>query len=378
MAARTSDPLPLTALVVWGVVAPCGLAIVTYSALARLQHTAWRFEVVPIYLLFIAEVALLGYGVARGIPHRGWRWLIFGWLLLLLNLLLFSHGSLANWRAAVVLRALWAAQVSALIVWAVLGDWPKFYWRYPLAALVALPVIVQSLGGERWLAWSDVVYRISMQWLFLLLIALLLRRLGYRVLRMEAEAGAGRGGAEAAHAQGAGAREAGVDGVDAADPAELRPNQFGVRHLLIWMTSISLLLAVCKALDLFRMLYLQGAALGASLDIIMAGAFMCLVLISALWAALGQGRFWLRWGVCLGFTPAIGLVMESWDRWATRAGPATPWNLVWTVWMSLAAAMLVALLAILRGEGHRLARQQGTCSPAVAAEASPVTRGLFV
>jgi hypothetical protein len=329
-------PLPLISLVFWALVAPCLVAAVTYAALHRLESPVWQFETVPIYLLFIAEIALLGYGLARGVSHRGWRWAVYCWLLLLINLLLYSHQSFAGWRASVVLRSLWAAQVGTLIVWAVLGVAPVFYWRYPIAALVALPAVALAFTGGRWWAWQDVGVRILGEWLLLALVAAALHVRGYRIARAFDVAAASS------------------SGVKAAD--ELKGHQFGVRHLLIWMTSVSLLLAVAKALDLFRVVYAGSSGWGDWLDAVVSGAALCLALFVALWAALGEGSAWLRWSACLLATPALGLALEAWDRWAMRMGPSTPWNFVWTIWATLASAMLVSLLTIVRNEGYRLVR----------------------
>jgi hypothetical protein len=342
--ATPNSSLPLASLAFWALAAPCLVAAVTYAGLHRLESPVWQFETVPIYLLFIAEIALLGYGLACGVSHRGWRWGVYCWLLLLINLLLFAHQSFAGWRASVVLRSLWAAQVGTLIVWAVLGAAPVFYWRYPLAALVALPAVALAFTGGRWWAWQDVGVRIAGEWLLLALVTAALRGRGYRIARTFVTS------ASSHHATKSG--------------EELRANQFGVRHLLIWMTSVSLLLAVAKALDLFRVVYAGSSGWGDWLDAVVSGAALCLALLIALWAALGEGSAWLRWSACLLATPALGLALEAWDRWVMRMGPSTPWNYVWTIWASLAGAMLVALLTIVRGEGQRLVRLSASKSSA--------------
>lgn len=337
--ADAPSSLRLRALLLWAVAAPCAVAGVTYAALYRLASPVWEFETAPVYLLFIGEIALLGYGLARGISQRVWRWGVFCWLLLLINLLLFSHQSFAGWRASVVLRSLWAAQVGTLMLWAILGTAPIFYWRFPLAAIIALPFVALAFTGGNWWAWQDVGVRIAGLWLFLALVAAALRWRGYQIVRTFAFP------PSRLHAAGA--------------SDELRAHQFGVRHLLIWMTSVSLLLAVSKALDLFRVIYASGSGWGDWLDAVVSGAALCLALLIALWAALGEGSAWLRWSACLLATPAFGLALEAWDRWVMRLSPFAPWNFVWTIWVSLASAMLVALLMIVRGEGFRLVRGLG-------------------
>jgi hypothetical protein len=101
-----------------------------------------------------------------------------------------------------------------------------------------------------------------------------------------------------------------------------------------------------------------------------AGVIVAMVLIVALWAALGEGSVWLRAGmlvviVCLA-SAALALTAQlfgnqwlfqgSWYSWSY-------WHEVWDrerwifAWIGLAGGILFAALLFYRALGYRLSRE---------------------
>jgi hypothetical protein len=85
--------------------------------------------------------------------------------------------------------------------------------------------------------------------------------------------------------------------------------QLGLQHAMAWMTAFAVLLAIVRAMPMFQIYgswqYMRGAQWAAMLT---SGALLGMVLIVALWAALGRGRVWIRLPVMLLVGFACGCV----------------------------------------------------------------------
>jgi len=130
--------------------------------------------------------------------------------------------------------------------------------------------------------------------------------------------------------------------------------QFGIRDVLIWTTSLALILAAARSRDWYMLSQ---------------GLLSAMVIVAALWAALGEGPAWLRWPLLVVFTFSAGLAQSVVDWSYLRMWPAKPgfwslehWDYLWlNQWWLLVAAcfagsLLAAALLIYRVLGYRLCR----------------------
>jgi hypothetical protein len=152
---------------------------------------------------------------------------------------------------------------------------------------------------------------------------------------------------------------------------DLHATQFGVRHLLIWTTSLALMLAGARALQI-----LTPAAhsyRNSHWSLLSAGIGVAIVMVVALWAALGRGRSWLRWLVLAAAIVLCGILLVVGDGvtsdgldylWDLRQGWSTGYYWehffrydAWLLaWVALAGGLLFATLLMPRALGYRLAR----------------------
>jgi hypothetical protein len=162
---------------------------------------------------------------------------------------------------------------------------------------------------------------------------------------------------------------------DSRHPAgSLRSTQFGLRHVLIWTTSIAVSLAVARAFDLLTPAGMKSMLSQGWPAFAAAGAVIAIVLVIALWAALGRGPAWLRWTLLAlaaatfgAATFALNTFNDPW-RYGFSLGRRSYWNITdwryyaehewWIIaWVALAGALLFSALLIHRTLGYRLIRR---------------------
>lgn len=343
--------LSLSRLLLIGVALPAAIAAIDY---AGLYQTAWsRSMSLVVWLQFawyIAQVGIVGYVVGRWIPEPVSRWLLFGWILLLIDLLAAAVAMNAgNAQSALLVAGLWSGQIGLCVVWAFFGD-TRWAVRWPamIVAVGGLYFLLISFGDPRTRnqpLWTELL---MLQVIVLSAMSGLLRFVGF-CLRIVA-----------------------ADSSQSGDAAR-RPLQFGIKHVLMWTTALAILLGAAKSLDLLRWqvaVELVRAGLPWKLSV---ATISAMVIVVALWAALGRGHWLLRFSAGLFLTLALGIGLSQWsigNSIAARGAPMTAWNsptfweLVawyeigwgWLGWMFLSGGLLAATLIILRVLGYRLVR----------------------
>jgi hypothetical protein len=337
-------PLPLGRLFLVGVIAPSLFALMNYWLLLGLRNGTASAPATC--MVFIAQVAAVGILVGRLIDWPVLRAFMVGWGWLFLNVqvqaaVLTSAYMPHQEEFAKLVPILGGAQIGLLLIWAMLGTQPHWAVRWPVSTLVALVLAILS-GGWR----GDLL---ATQTVVLAMLCGVLIWQGFRLFRPE-------GNPAIALGQGG---------------AGLPRLQFGLRHVLIWTTSLAILLAVLRGFDLLSMrgvYFLRNANVR---EIAMTGSLTAIVLVISLWAALGAGNAWLRWplGILGGLIVALA---SGFTHWITRspAGriprmsyPTSAWDSFWRreeehiLWLGLAGALLFAGLVYFRTQGLRLARK---------------------
>jgi hypothetical protein len=232
-----------------------------------------------------------------------------------------------SWEISLLRTSLLAAQIGLVTVWAVLGS-TRWFIRIPLALIIAIVVAAPAIGSQ--MHFHDTESLFIVQTAAICLICGVLRSQGYALrLQKEPSGPAANGTAEAA-----------------------RLLQFGIRDVLLWTTALAVILGVAQ----------QGRSVTLT-----AGVLASIVLVTALWAALGEGRFWLRWAVLILVSLVSGIVYTICQYFAAVSNAS--WNeilqdwfwlfsqwFVTLIWPPLAGGLLFAALLIFRTRGYRLSR----------------------
>ncbi|HEX5443482.1 MAG TPA: hypothetical protein VFW87_06625 [Pirellulales bacterium] len=337
-------------LLLASVALPVLVAAIDHRALDYAAAHRWRHLVVAaLFSWFVIQVGLLSFTAGRLSPNWGWRLLIVGWSLLLINLTL-GRIALLNWNAPRLLAlALYSSEVGALASWIMLGA-AHVWRRLAIVAMAALPLLYLQeclhlthwasglLRGPYWGGgyWDDPWTVIVMVQVGGVTAALaLLRAAGYRI--------------EPSH------------GADAEAPGG--PVQFSLRHLLIATTVVAVVIPIMQHL-LRSSQWLTGVQwLHAASD----GLLLALVSFAALWAALGQARSLIKALLFLALALAAGAALWWLEtsigykgRWSFRPEPLTDAGRWWFAWTLLTGSFLAGSLLVLRATGHRLVRRART------------------
>jgi hypothetical protein len=228
-----------------------------------------------------------------------------------------------------------SAEISLLVLWAVLGMQP---WQWRLPALAAfIPLIVVFSGSFASLRearnWNMIMFVTA------LIVAILcsgLRFFGFML------------------------REVSLSDLYAGTFGKKPAYQFGMKHMLIWFTVSGPLLLLARSID-FK---------GNSIFPVALLAFcVATVNLIAIWAVLGSGLWFIRLIaiVAVPFAIAYGMLYyaDYLEASATRRRSnfygTIPWMIVemkdhWIAWLCLDAALLSALLLFFRASGYRLMR----------------------
>jgi hypothetical protein len=357
-------PLDLRRLLLVGAGLPIIVAAVTYLLQSRfivgertVPGTTFGFA------CFVLEVGLMGVIVGSAMPHPLLRWLLYGWMMVLVDLLVGSAAvDLSNsYTVSKVLpsAALVAAQIGLAIVWGTLGT-ARWYWRMPVTiglgtGLLGFWVLGVSGWSGQLMAGILVVQAIT-----LTLMSVGLRVRGYRLIQLDASE-------------------------NAASPSSRR-FQFGIRDVLVWTTVLAILLGLMRVAGmLVWVTFSDHPSLYFKSTVALLSA---MVILFALWASLGQGHWLLRYSLLLGVLLGLGAAMgaasiygkQFLDQWLSRQ--VSPYRFFdydlyhwyevgwwWIAWMFLSGGLLAASLMIFRTVGYRLVRS-GTTSRRSVASAS--------
>ena len=322
------------------------------------------FEIVPtfpglriaLYPWMAFSIAVLSWSAGGYLSPAWLRWGVFAWCLILLDMLTISacltHRTEMHFGHMMV-----AAQISLIVLWTVLarGNWQ---WRMPLGLVAAAALIVFASTFRSYWGAPDWNLLMIVTSLVILLVCGAIRISGFALQQL---AGDTSGWSEY---------------------HSLKTTQFGLKHMLIWATSLVPILLVMRGLDFFVLKKLGGPDL---FPFVLVALVVATANLIAIWTVLGQGRLFVRLFALLLIPFLLAATMsqylahiESTYRVTlqTRRGQiyqdySRAWynSLVngivegrdsWASWLWLDAALLAALLLFLRASGYRLMRKAGT------------------
>ncbi len=330
---------------------PAAIAGVDYAILNRtVNPTRMTIDIVIQFVWYVQQVGIVGYFVGHRISLPWLRWVVFGWILLLINLLTSTSAmNAANLEVHLPPAALFAGQIGLCVVWLFLGDtrWPI---RLPVtiilaAAIMFLHSLLGPLHANR--IWSQLLV---LQVITLVALCGVLRFRGFHLAKLEVRPES-----------------------PAAVAAERRVLQFNLKHVLTWTTALAILIGIARALGFLNWITAQEIVLGGAWWKLTVALVSGIVIIVALWVALGQGSTLTRYSIGLVFALLIGSGLSFWSRynaeiWSSKA--AGPWKQSdyellewfrigwwWLGWMFLSSGLLAATLIILRVLGYRLIKR---------------------
>lgn len=295
---------------------------------------------------FVLEIGLVGVVAGKAMPHPQLRWLLYGWMLLLIDLIVVSmaiNSSSGYISQILPAAALVAGQVGLAIIWGTLGT-TRWHWRVPLTMGLGGGLLAfWSLGVTGW-SGRLMTEVLIIQSITLGLLTGALWISGYRLEIPQPDATSGGG------------------------PRSL---QFGIKDVLIWTTVMAILLGVMRAADMLRWESLQTRP---SLFLQSTVAALTAVAIAfAVWGALGKGNWLVRFALLIFVLLGLGASLGSFCRYADQhltlgrfSNGGYDWNLHswleggwwWIAWMFLSGGLLAASLMIFRAVGYRLVKRQ--------------------
>jgi hypothetical protein len=322
-------------LLLVAVLLPAVIVVTNHLLIETLSYDAAKIWCLP---LLVASTASLSWCAGRYLHPAWFRMILFVWCLALLDTLITLAG-LTGRVDDQFGYVLVSAQISLLVLWAVLGAQP-WQWRLPVVAALAPLVIVFS--GAFMTAYSRYEARTwnAMMFISAAIVALLCGGLRYFGFTLQ-DLSRGKG-----------------DGT----PGKRPTYQFGMKHMLIWFTVSGPLLLLLRGLDLKGTTVFPAALLSVSI---------ATVNLLAIWAILGSGFWLIRFAALIGIPFAIALGMTEYSTYLNsiltpgtfRAGyyGTVPWIIGemqdhWIAWLWLDAALLAALLLFFRASGYRLTR----------------------
>lgn len=357
--------LNLLHLLAVGIVLPACLAGLNHLLLTSSLSDLNALVLCLLMGFYVLQIGFIGWAVGKVKQPWPLRWFIYAWIMVLVDLqlaIMNSSGGGSFEGRSCLSTAVFAGQLGMIIVWGVLGS-GHIVWRIPAILVVLtqfwaffhlLSRLKRSPPGSAYLDWESLLI---IQAVLLAVLCGILRLRGYSLLKVEAEADRASG-----------------------DKTKV-PLQFGIRDVMIWTTSLAVLLAIAKAADFLTMNFIKTLYAPGILLPFTIGICTAVVLIVALWSALGRGnpvtRYLVLAVLSLGLGGAIGWYCDTMARANAKAmtWSYTHWQwhatgFWWIGWMFLTGALLAASLIIYRTLGYRLVRRakrsKGT-SAAVAA-----------
>jgi cation transport ATPase len=238
-----------------------------------------------------------------------------------------------------------AGQLGALLVWGILGSGP-IIWRIPSLVILLLvawncyEVLVRIRQNASWtqLGWNDLL---NVEAVTLAALCGMLRLRGYSLHATNPDSGSGT-----------------------ESSSQSTSLQFGIRDVLIWTTCLALLLGIAKAGDLLKAEFVQQNYAVGFLLVATVALSTAAVLLVAIWASLGRGRFTFRLLVLVLTALAAGTPFALYSvhvgqpmMVSNRDYRFAHWYAIgywWIGWMFLTATLLAASLIIFRTLGYRL------------------------
>lgn len=344
-----SEPrrLPLARLLLLGVILPTIWVSIDYWLLNGIQNQSGGARHVALTMgVLVIQIGVMGWLYGRLLENLWWRWGLYVWGWALINLQLFASSAFAGrWTDGGQLHAsMFAAQIALILIWAILGT-SRWVIRWPVCAVLGtLLMLPMDLG------YGLVRQILPVQIAALAVLSLLLRWRGFRLQCVEGD-------------------NAKPPAIGFNSPMEQgRPTQFNIRHVLVWMTSLAVVLGVLRTLDLLSLSALAPTFQHDLVAVLTGGLLLAAVLVVSMWAALGSGPLWLRLPVlaltllAMGFALALlnwhaeaGLTLD--DFWHYQV-EFWQFNSGLFAWLALAGSLLFASLMILRASGYRLVRPQ--------------------
>jgi hypothetical protein len=349
--------LPLARLLLVGMLVPAAMSGLDHWLLTRMQLRLTESHVALTMAAFVVQVGLLGWLSGTLLDNPWWRWGVYAWGWVLVDLQLLSATVFADggrwWSHGRLLPgSLFAAQVGLAIIWAVLGT-TRWTIRLPACAVLAIILSVPTMSALRYSA--EMIIPVQMIALAVLCLVLRWRRFRLQVVAPEAGRPIGAGSSQ-----------------------QLPQGQFTIRHVLIWTTSLAILLGVLRALDLLSLRALSPFFENGAIALTAAGIVIAGVFIVALFAAVGTGPAWLRLSLLAAALCLAGPLLVLFRFLADN--PLSNVRLLWTynytrtvvwqqdgwliTWTGLAGSLLFATLLILRVRGYRLVQAARSSRPA--------------
>jgi hypothetical protein len=320
----------------------------------------------PLMAALVIEVGLLGMLCGKFIRPAWLMWLLYGWIWLVMDITVvpLAMQDVGPWEtisADTLPAALLSAQLGLVIVWAILGQ-ARWSTRLP-AALVLATAVLAPLVWHR-IRPTELLIMILVQMLLLGAVCALLFVFRYRLVIAKSETASG------------------LEDTELPRPSGLTQAQFQIRDVLLWTTALGIVLATARAagywvasLEVWQ--NVQAGLRNRGVLVLLlptptAAILTAMVLLLALWSALGAGRAVVRWPIMAVFTLGVGLTSSLLDYHVMTAGwrprpiiwdPGV-WSWVWfykwsnVAWFCLSGGMLFASLLLLRTLGYRLGRKK--------------------
>lgn len=295
----------------------------------------------------VVQVGIFGVLCGRLIEWPVLRWLIYGWCWLLVDIQFLSASWLSDGNyyddRYLLVNGMFGAQLGLITIWAILGT-TRWVVRLPIAVVLITLLSLPMAAATQWYYWHGPLnYLFAIQTVTLAALCGVLRWRGYRLLSQEHTIVANN---------------------------EQGTRQFGMRDVLVWTTAMAIALAVARAFELLSVRMFAGFMYNAWNwgTALTHGWLLAMVLIVALWAALGQGPAWLRWSLLVVSSLSAGFLGAYLQYFADNRPTGRfvvmqfSWDFFWEEYRSrvavfvLAASLLFATLLIVRVRGYRLQR----------------------
>jgi len=336
-AARVAERTPtLSSVAIIGFFTCLVIYAIDQAVLRLARFNQWEgFAIYLVFGVFIVQTAMLGTFVGLKVKKQPIWWLFFGWMLVLINLILalvvFNSHSISQGFQIAFVYAFLTAQTGLVIFWSVLGstDWRR---RIPIGvALLAVCCYPYLLLGGGWFSWLSVMtcYIVSIT-----AACVVLRLSKFRLRTTDSWEAKSKSG---------------------------RIDQFGTKHLFIWTTIVAVLFGIGR---LVPWMFLASDFLNQRTPSLVARAvLMTMIVVFTAWTVLGGMRgAWIRVLVLVGVLIGVGLGLVYIEMSSTRSR-LVGWRLnaddllpIWLIWTTLNGLFLAGLMLVLRCSGWQLSR----------------------
>lgn len=288
-----------------------------------------------VYVIFVAETALISWTVGRYMQHAFLRWFVFLWCIVFIDVLFvlfqYTHYSLFS-----VGFAFASAQLGLLISWAIL--WSGSLGVRVTAALLgtaAVMLYTSALNAATWNDWDTIL---TWQVVATVCLCAMLRRCAFRIMPIRSAVGPDQAGD---------------------DPNERV--QFSILHVLIWTSALAPVFAVARMVDWDA---IEMPTVTNWMQLAMLVSVLSTIPLVAIWGGLGRGNVIMRVLTPLLFTSSTGafLAYAMTRGWLSYIDidvyyfSAVEPYIFWISWTVLAGFFYLAMLLILRAIDCRLIR----------------------